>query len=209
MRADAIELDDCTKVLNVMQQIDVHASRHVMHRSQCTDGVGSTGNSSCGEVIFRNEDSAGVRRQIAAPDKSMRTTAWLICHTRPMVFSPSLIRQIALLVLLAFTGARLADAHLHVCLDGNEPPVSVHAMDGSVHNDAHHQEADHPQDTDVAWLDAALLKAGLDADVFAVAAVWTLVLQIIADTPPRPEPLFTPLLRLPAQFKPPLRGPPL
>jgi len=126
-----------------------------------------------------------------------------------MVLSPLLIRRIALLVLLAFSGARLADAHLHVCLDGNEPPVSVHAMDGSVHNDAHHQQADHSQDTDVALLDAALLKAGLDADVFVIGVVWTLVLEISVDTPPRPEPLFTPLLRLPARLKPPLRGPPL
>jgi hypothetical protein len=131
----------------------------------------------------------------------------LFCHTGLVSLSALLIRRVALIVLLTFAGARLVDAHLHLCLDGQEAPVTVHTADGSVHNDSHHVEQDH-DDRDVDVLDAIFVKkAGSDVEPFVIviAAVTALEPQRFASitVPPHPPP-YRPLLHL----RPPLRGPP-
>lgn len=126
-----------------------------------------------------------------------------------MGFSASTLRRIALVVLLAVLGVRLADAHVHVCFDGLEPPVSVHSLDGSVHNDAHHHQAEHHQDQDVKPFDAALLKVSADADAAPLVAASWFALLLPTQVGQRPESIAAPVLRPPSQLKPPLRGPPL
>jgi hypothetical protein len=123
--------------------------------------------------------------------------------------STSLLQRVALIVLIAFAGARLVDAHWHVCLDGQEPPVTVHTADGSVHNDAHHQEEQH-DDRDVNLPDALFVKkAGPDVlpfitvIAFIAIALAPLRFTINAFSPPLPP--YQSLL----QLRPPLRGPPL
>jgi hypothetical protein len=115
------------------------------------------------------------------------------------------------LVLIAFVATRLADVHLHLCLDGEEPASAVHMGDGSVHNDAHHTDTSHA-DRDVSVFDAVLLKKQADPNDALIPALLLAVLLLLP--PPRgadmpriaaaPAPLRSLLL-----LKPPLRGPPL
>src|SRR5687768_10089613 len=119
-----------------------------------------------------------------------------------MFLSAPSIRRIALVVLLAFIGVRMGDAHLHVCFDGQEAPLTVHTADGAVHRDEHHQESEN-NDRDVE-LEAALFKASSDVDVFLpVVAFFFLPIvyqtRRVAAKPERP-----PLLRPLSKLRPPL-----
>ncbi|MGE0810146.1 MAG: hypothetical protein AB7N69_05965 [Immundisolibacter sp.] len=55
---------------------------------------------------------------------------------------------------LALLCARLGGAHLHLCLDGQEAPVSVHASEPG-HSDAHHGDPAH-SDQDVSLVGEAV-----------------------------------------------------
>jgi hypothetical protein len=115
------------------------------------------------------------------------------------------------LVLIAFLAIRLGGAHLHLCFDGQEPPAAVHMADGSIHDDAHHAEAEHT-DRDVQVFDAAVVKkAGGSADLLAAVFVVAILLLL---APPagafrqraNDAPVFRRTLFV---LRPPLRGPPL
>jgi hypothetical protein len=126
-----------------------------------------------------------------------------------VTLSASLIRRVALIVLLTFASARLVDAHLHVCLDGQEPPVTVHTADGSVHNDLHHQDQDH-DDRDIDVLDTIFVKkAGPDVQPFVTVIAFVAIalepLRFASNATPLVLPPYRPLFHL----RPPLRGPPL
>lgn len=117
------------------------------------------------------------------------------------------VNRIAVVVLLAFIGVRLGDAHLHVCLDGQEAPVTIHTSDGSIHHDTYHDDEQH-QDLDIQSLDTALLKAGLDTDAFVLAIAFALVDLIQQPVLTIREALTLPSLKPLAHLRPPLRGPP-
>ena len=111
------------------------------------------------------------------------------------------------LICAALLFARLGGGHLHLCLDGSEPPASLHVTDSGHHAD-HHDDQGH-DDRDVSLLDDALTKSGksgLDLPLL-LAALWLAVLFArlritAADPPPRST--------SPPRFcRPPLRGPPL
>ena len=114
------------------------------------------------------------------------------------------------LVLVAFLATRLGDAHLHLCLDGQEPPASIHMADGSVHDDAHHVDSVH-NDRDVQVFDTALVKkAGGSGDLLAAVFIATLLLLLL---PPAQSfsrrAIDVPIvLRSSFALRPPLRGPP-
>ncbi|HMN46626.1 MAG TPA: hypothetical protein PKE27_18765 [Povalibacter sp.] len=115
------------------------------------------------------------------------------------------------LILIAFVATRLADVHLHLCLDGEEPASAVHLGDGSVHNDEHHTGTGHA-DRDVNVFDVVLLKKQADpSDVLMPVLLLAMLLLLL---PPRSSDLprlataFVPLRSL-FLLKPPLRGPPL
>jgi hypothetical protein len=144
----------------------------------------------------------------ALPNKSSANAPWA-CHTDPVRLSASLIQRVALIVLLAFSVTRLVDAHLHVCLDGQEAPLTVHTADGSVHNDAHHQEQQH-DDRDVEYLEAIFVKkAGPDVQLFITVISFVAVAlapsRFTRNSLPPPLPPFQSFF----QLRPPLRGPPL
>ncbi len=113
---------------------------------------------------------------------------------------------------LALLGARLGGAHLHRCLDGNDPPASVHFADAGHHHDAHHAGETH-QDVDVSLIDDVPTKLGkddidLDGWMLPLAVLCWVVLSIILrrvrlHDPPLLDRSSTGYLR------PPLRGPPL
>lgn len=114
------------------------------------------------------------------------------------------------LVIVAVLFTRLAGIHLHFCFDGQEPQATMHASDGSIHNDDHHADSEHT-DQDIDYLDALLAK--LSERSFNLPLLFTAALLLL---PPctvllrswlraasGPVPHLTPL-----RLRPPLRGPP-
>ena len=115
------------------------------------------------------------------------------------------------LMLIAFVATRLADAHLHLCFDGQEAASAMHVADGAVHNDAHHTDSEH-DDRDVDVFDVVLLKKVADStDLLALTFVvaW-LVFLIPTRRHDWPHDLAAPVaLRSIFRLRPPLRGPPV
>lgn len=112
------------------------------------------------------------------------------------------------LICAALLFARLGGAHVHLCLDGNEPPASLHVTDSGHHAD-HHDGRAH-DDRDVWLVGDALTKPGkwgLDLPLL-LAALWLVTvlfarLRITAADPPQRA-------ASPPRFcRPLLRGPPL
>jgi len=128
----------------------------------------------------------------------------------------SLLRQNARILLTLFcilaVTLRVSGAHLHYCLDGSEPPMTVHFGDdlGLHHVGAAQSSAKHT-DIDVSLTTEALVKKStFDGDLTALLAIFVclsfLLLQLrqspVAFHPPLPVRARSPHLR------PPLRGPP-
>lgn len=115
------------------------------------------------------------------------------------------------LIAIAIVAAPANGAHLHLCLDGNEPPATVHlADDGSHHDDGQMQATHH--DFDVSLRAEALGKkrtGTLDLPTVVVAAFVlfasrstpAVTVPVNADSLSEPAPVLTVL--------PPLRAPPV
>ena len=124
------------------------------------------------------------------------------------VFKPHPL--IAAVLCLALVIVRVGGAHLHLCFDGTEPPVSYHAFeDGSAHElpgfDVTHQDADIALTSD---MHSRLGTAFNDLPVLLSIAVMVWLL-------PRLRRTFVALRSVriahdsPSLLLPPLRGPPL
>jgi len=122
--------------------------------------------------------------------------------------------MLILLCVLVVT-MRIGGAHLHLCLDGSEPPATLHLEnDGGVHH-AHESTADAGgivhQDLDVALANDALVKKpGLDADLPELVVVTILLLyllrQVLGSLFPADLRVLVTAHR--AHLRPLLRGPP-
>lgn len=83
---------------------------------------------------------------------------------------------------LALLCPRLGGAHLHLCLDGQAAPVSVHACEPG-HSDAHHDDPAH-SDQDVSLVSDALTPLSKwFADLPTLLAVLVLILAARAQRP--------------------------
>lgn len=125
------------------------------------------------------------------------------------VHRPSLSKQICYWVLaLALFAARSADAHIHMCLDGQEPPVSVHVTDDGVHHDDAPGLQAH-NDKDVKIVSDAGTKKSEASDTLVFAALWSLVDRIpfFSADPPQ-DTALAPARAVRSHLRPPLRGPP-
>lgn len=108
---------------------------------------------------------------------------------------------------LALLFAQWAGAHLHLCLDGTEPPMSVHVAGGEDHRAGHGQEH---EDLDLTLPGAALLKAAKLLPELPPLLVLCVVL-LLAWSAPRPAPVIRAAAPCPSpscHLRPPLRGPP-
>jgi hypothetical protein len=131
---------------------------------------------------------------MSLPRKYRHLLIWLVCIT----------------VLVMRVGA----AHVHLCLDGSEPAVSLHFADSGVHdldhpNDAGMNPAE--SDSDVSVPGDALIKSGVgDADIPLLAVSLYLILLLVPVTRPLRVDWDPPQVRSAArtQIRPPLRGPP-
>ena len=110
--------------------------------------------------------------------------------------------------LLALVIVRTADAHMHLCLEGEVQRSSVHISDTAGVCDSDDDQTEH-QDQDVDVFGAVLAKKSADADVLDLPVAVHFVLSLLplergvvphdvaADPAPKLPYLFLPLLRGP------------
>lgn len=138
--------------------------------------------------------------------------------------SPSRLRVVLIgLACTALLLVQAAGAHLHLCLDGTQAPLSVHAaVDAGHHADADHGTHDGhgahggpgthdgQEDLDLKLADTALTKAGKSApDLPLLAVLCVLALAVLAPARPLPRRCRVRPIRHRADWRPPLRAPPV
>jgi hypothetical protein len=110
---------------------------------------------------------------------------------------------------LLFAGLTNAHSHVHYCFDGQEPPASVHLVDGMEHDHElpGHDGAGEHDDLDLDVPNQALAKA-VKADLPAIAL--HLLAIVFEPSPPGAlaESVDTPPVPLPRHTHPPTRAPP-
>lgn len=104
---------------------------------------------------------------------------------------------------------RIGGAHLHLCFDGQEPPVTAHLLDGGVehlHGSTTHEHQDENIDDGSASL---VKKSTVDVDLLPLLFA-ALVLWIVLPRPgmPRFRGNLLPAFHVSSHLRPPLRGPP-
>lgn len=124
----------------------------------------------------------------------------------------SKIATLLWLVAVLLLPMRIANAHLHMCLDGQASPVSMHMADVAAHCGLGH-EADGHNDRDVD-VSGALIKAKASTvdDGVAGDTLSAYVLAFLLPVQPHIVPeasLLDPTLSSASGLHPPVRGPPL
>jgi hypothetical protein len=114
-------------------------------------------------------------------------------------------------VCVAMVVLRVGGLHIHMCLDGSEPPMSFHVEDSGVHHLDEVATADAHEDRDLAIASDLVIKKPFgDLDLSLLAAFGALLLFLLAR--PRELLAFAPLpVRVRSartRLRPPLRGPP-
>lgn len=111
---------------------------------------------------------------------------------------------------IALLPLRVANAHLHLCLDGNQTPVSVHVEDVPTHF-SEAQSADGHDDRDVQ---VPAAQAVVKADTLDQLTLACLAQSSLAyDLPARVQHVgigesASPIVLAPSDLRPPPRGPP-
>ncbi len=108
----------------------------------------------------------------------------------------------------ALLASRIAGTHLHVCLDGSEPPIELHVADDGEH---HAEDSGAPHaDRDVMLGGDYLSKKGDLADPGLLALCLALLLFILPRLRAQLPDYLAPARPRPARINglPPTRGPP-
>jgi hypothetical protein len=133
-------------------------------------------------------------------------------HTPLMFRLADRSRFLIVTVCMAVLAGRLGGLHVHMCLDGSEPPTSFHVADSGMHHldeDAAgnaHEDREMPLTSDMA-----VKKPYAEIDLTLLAVLTTLLLFLLSrqrelfDFPSLPSRLRSARSRL----RPPPRGPPL
>lgn len=116
-------------------------------------------------------------------------------------------RQLLTLLCVLLLVVRFAGMHLHLCLDGQSPPVSIHWVDVDPDR-AGLQVPHHDYDESISAVAASKVSTfGQDGPVLLIAAVLLLALpRLIRIPPPSYAAVYPPLA--PSLLRPPVRGPP-
>lgn len=128
-------------------------------------------------------------------------------HTPAMRRHVQSMTPLLWVIAFALLVVRTADAHVHLCFDGQEPRSSFHVSDraGVCHKD----DSTH-QDQDVEALGAVLAKKAAQAEALGPPPLTDIVLLLLP--PPRGTDheltIQNPSPKLPDLFLPLLRGPP-
>jgi hypothetical protein len=125
--------------------------------------------------------------------------------------SSTRVRLFVIAICLAVLAPRIVGAHLHLCLDGSEPPLSYHVADSGIHHAEEHGAGESHSDRDMqVGGDVLAKKSTHDQDAAALWFVFALLLFLLAPArrivptadPPRLRSVFS-------WLRPPLRGPPV
>lgn len=120
-------------------------------------------------------------------------------------------RLLIVTLCVAVAVLRVAGLHLHLCMDGSEPPISMHFEDAGVHHLDEASAGDAHTDRDLTVAADVVVKKPIDTlDLSLLGAFYALLLYLLAR--PRECPAFVPL-SVPVRsartrLRPPLRGPP-
>lgn len=112
---------------------------------------------------------------------------------------------------IALVAMRMSGIHVHLCSDGQEAPVAVHLLDGSLHHGNESSEgAEEHEDQDVNIFGAAHFKKNdVGGDLLPLAFFFVLLLLFPYARSLVPSITASALPTGPiAYFIPPLRGPP-
>lgn len=115
------------------------------------------------------------------------------------------------LLAIVLLPVRMANAHLHLCLDGQEPPVSVHVQDTPMHDGVAdvHDDGHTDRDLDVSKSLTVAKASNLDDVSPALLNVYVLAIVLPAQSHVVPRSvLLTPDLEPAFDLRPPPRGPP-
>jgi hypothetical protein len=121
------------------------------------------------------------------------------------------MRWMIAMLCVALIVLRVGGAHLHLCFDGSEPPMSYHVGDSSIHHTGEHGAEETHSDRDVAIGEDLLIKKPFGDQDLALAlfaiAVFLFILPRVLHSLPR-GPHTPPAPRTTWRLRPPLRGPP-
>lgn len=111
---------------------------------------------------------------------------------------------------MVFVLVRTADAHAHLCFDGEEPPASVHVADGELHPCESSETSGHTGDKDVRLTPDVLLKKASADDAWIPSSIQFEV-SFVAHTLHEPLRAVAQIDHASARYfiLPPLRGPPV
>jgi hypothetical protein len=131
-------------------------------------------------------------------------------HTPP-VFHRRKWATIVWVAAISLLPMRFANAHLHLCADGQAAPVSLHIQDAPTHFEAASSASTGHDDRDIdVPASQAIFKAG-SADHLTPACIgqsfFIVFLRVAADEPV-PQLSASPDLGTPSDLRPPTRGPP-
>ena len=134
-------------------------------------------------------------------------------YTGLIMFRHSAFATLLWVLAVALLPVRMANAHLHLCLDGQEQPVSLHVQDVATHSgtEATTDQGHNDRDVDVsASMLTAKLSAGMDDAPSALLHLYVLTALLPV------ERLTFSLIDLPSAeltsvvtLRPPVRGPPV
>jgi len=120
-------------------------------------------------------------------------------------------RLLIVTLCVAVAVLRVAGFHLHLCLDGSEPPVSMHLEDAGVHHLDESGAVETHTDRDLAIASDVVVKKPVDTlDLSVLGVLCALLLFLLAH--PREFHAFSllpaPVRSARTRLRPPLRGPP-
>ena len=120
------------------------------------------------------------------------------------------IARLLWLLAIALLLVRVGEAHLHLCLDGQQPAAAVHVEDAPTHSGGK-ASADGHNDVDVDLSVAPWVKkVGVDElPILMFASILLALLLPVLKNTSRPAQLFIPSLAPVWGLRPPLRGPPV
>lgn len=113
------------------------------------------------------------------------------------------------LLALVLLSVRVADAHVHLCFDGKEPPASIHVGDGGSHPCDIGTFKGHSGDRDVQLSPDSLVKKDSLPDHWVPIFLAFVVHFVAPHSDERFDRNTAPLsIAAPVYLRPPLRGPP-
>jgi hypothetical protein len=106
---------------------------------------------------------------------------------------------------------RIGGVHLHLCFDGQEPPATLHLLDGGSEHMLDDADPLPHKDGNLDEASASIVKSLLATFDLPLLLLTVLVAWLRASQPafPAPQRGDRPLRRSPSFLLPPLRGPPL